>query len=136
MKKKIRRTFNGFTLLFLALSIFNLVTFAHERKAWDRIQTGGIRTEAVVTDILEAPSEPNEENIHLRYTYDGKEYTYVEFLYADSRWVGRTVTIYIDPSMPEVPVVNDGGTALTYFFLMFLLTVAAAVIGRVSAPDI
>ena len=134
MKKKIRRAFNGFTLLFLTLSILTLITFIHERRIWKDMQIRGIRTDAVVTEALEAPSDPNEEEIHLRYTYGGEEYTYVEFLYADSRWVGRTVTVYIDPAMPEAPVVNDGWTALSYFFIMLLLTVLAAVICYVSTP--
>ncbi|MBQ3487243.1 MAG: hypothetical protein IJA71_03055 [Clostridia bacterium] len=135
MKKRIRRALNGFTLLFLALSIFNLTTFIRERSIWNDIRFTGVRVDAVVTEAVESsPDDPNEENIHQRYTFDGKDYTYVEFLYADSRWVGRTVTIYVDPAMPQTPVVNDGGAALTYFFLMLLLTVLSAVIGYVSTP--
>lgn len=133
--RRIRRAFNGFTLFFLVLTLFNLTTFIRERNQWNDIRLTGVRTDAVVTEALKVPTEANEENIHLRYSYDGKDYTYVEFLYADSRWVGRTVTIYIDPAVPEAPIVNDGGAALTYFFLMFACTVLAAVIGYVSTPS-
>ena len=134
--RRVKRAFNGFTLLFIVLAIFNIITFARERQIWNNISVTGVRLDAQVTEAVESsPDNPDEENIHLRYSYGGKDYTYVEFLYADSRWVGRTVTIYIDPAMPEAPIVNDGGAALTYFFFMIALAAAAAFIGYVSTPS-
>ena len=134
--KRMKRAFNGFTLLFIVLAIFNMFTFTRERRIWNEISVTGVRVDALVTEAVESsPDNPDEENIHLRYTYGGKDYTHVEFLYADSRWVGRTVTIYVDPAAPEAPIVNDGSGALTYFFFMIALAAAAAVIGYVSTPS-
>ena len=135
MKKRIRRAFNGFTLLFLVVSLFNMASFLRGRNTWNEIQASGVRVDAVVTEALTVPTDdPNEENIHLRYTYDGQEYTYVDFLHADSRLVGRTVTAYIDPAEPQTLFLNNSGTDLTYFFLMLGLAAASAFIGYKATP--
>ena len=135
MKKKVRRALNGFTLLFLVLSIFNLITFARERKIWNDIRFSGVRVQAVVTEALTVPTDdPNEENIHLRYVHDGQVYTYVDFLHADSRLVGRTVTAYIDPAEPHALYLNNSGTDLIYFFLMLGLAAICAFIGYKATP--
>lgn len=135
MKRKIRRAFNGFTLLFLVVSLFNMASFLRGRSVWNEIQANGVRVDAVVTEALEIPTDdPNEENIHLRYTYDGKEYTYVDFLHADSRMVGQTVTAYVSPADPQTLFLNNTGTDLTYFFLMLGLAAVCAFIGYMGTP--
>ena len=135
MKKRIRRAFNGFTLLFLVVSLFNMASFIRGRSTWNEIQAKGVRVDAVVTEALTVPTDdPNEENIHLRYTYDGQEYTYVDFLHADSRLVGRTVTAYVSPAGPQTLFLNNSGTDLTYFFLMLGLSALCAFIGFKATP--
>ena len=135
MKKKIRRAFNGFTLLFLVISLFNMASFLRGRSVWNEIQANGVRVDAVVTEAVEScPEDPNRENIHLCYTYDGKEYTYVDFLHADSRLVGRTVTAYVSPADPQTLFLNNSGTDLTYFFLMLGLAAVCAFIGFRATP--
>ena len=135
MKKKIRRAFNGFTLLFLVVSLFNMGSFIRGRNAWKDIQANGIRIDAVVVDAVEScPEDPNKENIHLCYTYEGKEYTFVDFLHADSRLVGQTVTAYVDPARPDTLILNNSGTDLTYFFLMLGLSGLCAFIGFKGTP--
>ena len=130
MKRKIRRAFNGFTLLFLVVSLFNMASFLRGRSVWNEIQANGVRVDAVVTEAVEAcPEDPNRENIHLCYTYEGEEYTYVDFLHADSRMVGQTVTAYVDPADPQTLFLNNTGTDLTYFFLMLGLAAVCAFIG-------
>ena len=135
MKRKLRRAFNGFTLLFLVVSLFNMASFLRGRDTWNEIQARGVRVDAVVMEAVQScPEDPNRENIHLCYTYDGQEYTYVDFLHADSRLVGRTVTAYIDPAEPQTLFLNNSGTDLTYFFLMLGLAAACAFIGYKATP--
>ena len=135
MKRKLRRAFNGFTLLFLVVSLFNMASFLRGRNTWNEIQARGVRVDAVVMEAVQScPEDPNRENIHLCYTYDGQEYTYVDFLHADSRLVGRTVTAYIDPAEPQTLFLNNSGTDLTYFFLMLGLAAACAFIGYKATP--
>ena len=135
MKKKIRRAFNGFTLLFLVISLFNMASFIRGRNTWRDIQANGVRIDAVVMEAVDScPEDPNKENIHLLYTYEGKEYTFVDFLHADSRLVGQTVTAYLDPAAPETLFLNNSGTDLTYFFLMLGLSGLCAYIGFKGTP--
>ena len=135
MKRKRRRAFNGFTLLFLVVSLFNMASFLRGRNTWNEIQARGVRVDAVVMEAVQScPEDPNRENIHLCYTYDGQEYTYVDFLHADSRLVGRTVTAYIDPAEPQTLFLNNSGTDLIYFFLMLGLAAASAFIGYKATP--
>ena len=135
MKRKLRRAFNGFTLLFLVVSLFNMASFLRGRNTWNEIQARGVRVDAVVMEAVQScPEDPNRENIHLCYTYDGQEYTFVDFLHADSRLVGRTVTAYIDPAEPQTLFLNNSGTDLTYFFLMLGLAAACAFIGYKATP--
>ena len=135
MKKKIRRAFNGFTLLFLVVSLFNMASFLRGRSVWNDIRENGVRVDAVVVDAVEScPEDPNKENIHLCYTYEGKEYTFVDFLHADSRLVGQTVTAYVSPADPQTLFLNNSGTDLTYFFLMLGLAAVCAFIGFRATP--
>ena len=50
MKRKLRRAFNGFTLLFLVVSLFNMASFLRGRDTWNEIRARGVRVDAVVME--------------------------------------------------------------------------------------
>ena len=58
----------------------------------------------------------------------------MDFLHADSRLVGQTVTAYLAPAAPETLFLNNSGTDLTYFFLMLGLSGLCAYIGFKGTP--
>lgn len=130
--------FNIVTVFFLILAIGCLYSSVNDNRQWEAVKASGVRVNATIIKVVELDSggDVPDHDVYFRYTYDGKEYTYIYTNYPDGRRVGKTVTGYVFPNAPDELILSDGSTDMFFFFFLLGLALLFGIGNAMAAPKV